>query len=412
MITVAMKKTTTPRAATVALSVTLLGCSSPALDAQECRTSEIHDYCVTTVVEGLSRPWSMTWLPRGDMLVTEKSGALRLVRDGVLLPDPVPGTPAVESRGQGGLLDVVLHPDFANNGFVYLSYSRPFENESEYASMPDYRGGRGEIPASTAVARARFENDALHDLEVLWVAKSRGNSHFGSRIAFDGNGFMYVTAGDRQVAPRGGLDELLAHPAQDLSTHHGVIVRLHDDGRIPADNPFVNEEGALADIYTYGHRNPQGLAIDHETGAVWTNEHGPQGGDEVNLVEAGNNYGWPVVGYGVNYGSGSSIHVGTRRDGMTHSHHVWVPSIATSGMLIYTGDAFPGWQGDIFVGGMDGQQVARLTMEGGEVIAEETLVRRMGSIRDVRQGPDGMIYLAQDNRRDGGSAILRLEPVR
>ena len=395
-----------------ALALALLGCAATAASAQDCRQSEVHDYCIVTVVEGLNRPWSMAWLPGGDMLVTEKSGALRIVRDGSLLPAPVAGSPEVDARGQGGLLDVVPHPDFETNRFVYLSYSRPFEDESEYAGLEGYSGGRrGEQMASTAVARARFEGDALHDLEVLWVARSRGFSHYGSRIVFDGDGYMFITAGDRQIAPRGDLDELLAHPAQSLATHHGVIVRLHDDGRIPSDNPFVATEGALADIYSYGHRNPQGLAIHPETGELWSNEHGPQGGDEVNLVEAGNNYGWPVVGYGVNYGSGSAIHVGTHREGMTHPDHVWVPSIAASGMLIYSGAAFPEWQGNIFVGGLDGEQLARLTLTEGVITAEETLASRVGRVRDVREGPDGFIYLAQDIRGNGDSAILRLEPA-
>lgn len=408
------ESTAAGRTALQIAALTALGCAAPAAEAQECRTSQLHDYCVATLVDGLDRPWSMAWLPNGDILVTEKPGRLRVVRDGVLLPDPVAGVPAVDDGGQGGLLDVALHPDFEDNRFVYLSYSRPFESEAEYASLTDYSGGgrRGEQLASTAVARARFENDELRGLEVLWVARTRGYSHYGSRIAFDADGYMYVSVGDRQISPRGDLEALMAHPSQELSNHHGVIVRLHDDGRIPSDNPFVGTDGALADIYSYGHRNPQGLAVHPETGAIWSNEHGPQGGDEVNLVEAGANYGWPVVGYGVNYGSGSVIHVGTHREGMRHAAHVWVPSIAASGLLIYTGRAFPEWRGDMFVGGLNGQQLARLTLEDDEVTSEETLVRGFGRIRDVRQGPDGMIYVALDNRRDGNSAILRIEPAR
>ena len=346
---------------------------------------------VVTVVEGLSNPWAVAWLPNGDMLVTERPGRLRIVRGGELLSDPVDGVPEVRDRGQGGLLDVALHPDFENNRLLYLSYARPHE-----------AGG-----TSTGVVRGRFENDALTGVEQIWVAQSRGRDHYGSRLAFDAADFLYVTAGDRQVSAQGGLAELSAHPAQDLSTHHGVVVRLHDDGRIPADNPFVGTADALEDIYSYGHRNPQGLAFHPETGDLWLNEHGPQGGDEVNLILPGRNYGWPVVGYGVNYGSGSRIHVGTHREGMEPPVHYWVPSIATSGLLIYNGDRFPEWRGSMFVGGLAGQQLARLTLDGRTVTDEETLVRRRGRIRDVRQGPDDLIWIVFD--RPG--MIARLEPT-
>ena len=345
---------------------------------------------VVTVVDDLSNPWSVTWLPNGDMLVTERPGRLRIVRDGALLRDPVEGVPEVVARGQGGLLDVVPHPDFSTNRLLYLSYARPRE-----------AGG-----ASTGVVRGRFENDALAGVEQIWVAQSQGRDHYGSRLAFDADNFLYITAGDRQASARGGLAELSAHPAQDLSNHNGVVVRLHDDGRIPADNPFVGRDDALADIYSYGHRNPQGLAFHPETGDLWLNEHGPQGGDEVNVVLPGRNYGWPVVGHGVNYGSGSRIHVGTHREGMEPPVHYWVPSIATSGLLIYAGDRFREWRGSLFVGGLAGQQLARLTLEGRTVVSEETLVRRMGRIRDVRQGPDDLIYVVFDQP----GMVARLEP--
>ncbi len=366
------------------------------LDAQELYRSALHDYRVVTVVDGLVRPWSMAWTPEGDMLVTEKPGRLRIVRNGKLLPDPVPGVPAVDDRGQGGLLDVVLHPDFENNRLIYLSFSKPYED------------GQG---AHTAVVRGRFENDALTDVEEIWAAVARGRGHYGSRLAFDADGYLYITAGDRQVMPSGGLEDLMAHPAQDLSNHHGVIVRLHDDGRVPADNPFVGRDGALPDIYSYGHRNAQGLVIDHATGRIWATEHGPQGGDELNLILPGGNYGWPVIGYGVNYGEGTPIHVGVRREGMESPVHFWVPSIAASGLMLYTGDRFPSWRGNLFAGGLSGEQVARLTLDGDYVVSEETLVQGIGRVRDVRQGPDGYIYLAIDRRRGGTSPILRLEPA-
>ena len=372
---------------TVALSALL----APTLACQQVQRSAQHDFRVVTVVEGLEHAWSLAFLPGGDMLVTERPGRLRIVRNGVLLPDSVPGVPAVFARGQGGLLEVAPHPDFATNRLIYLTFSKPI--------------GDGER-ATTAVVRGRFEHDRLTGVQEIFEADSRGNGHYGSRLAFDRNGFLFVTVGDRQAPPRGNLE---THPAQDRSNHHGTINRLHDDGRVPADNPFVNEAGVRPEIWSYGHRNPQGLAIHPETGDVWANEHGPQGGDELNLIQRGANYGWPVVGYGVNYGSGTAIHSGTRREGMEPPVHFWVPSIATSGLLIYTGDRFPQWRGNLFVGGLAGQQLARLTMDGRRVMSEETLVRGLGRIRDVRQGPDGFIYLVIDGEGQQPS-VVRLEP--
>ena len=374
-------------ATTIGLSLCLaapLGCQS------KIGQSGDHQYRIVTVVEGLDHPWSFAWLPDGDMLVTERPGRLRIVRDGELLPEPVPGVPEVRARGQGGLLDVALHPDFATNRLVYLSFSKPEEDGSA---------------ATTAVVRGRFENDRLEDVEQIFQADTRGRNHYGSRLAFDRDGFLFITVGDRQASPRG---DLAAHPAQDLSNHHGTVIRLHDDGSVPSDNPFVDSAGARPEIWSYGHRNAQGLAIDSETGDIWITEHGPQGGDELNLILPGRNYGWPVIGYGVNYGSGSAIHEGTHREGMEQPVHYWVPSIATSGLLLYTGDRFPGWRGNLFAGGLRGAQLARLTLAGREVTNEETLVRNRGRIRDVRQGPDGYIYVAFD---EGHGEIVRLEPV-
>ena len=350
-----------------------------------------HHFRVVTVVDGLQIPWAMAWLPNGDMLVTERPGRLRIVRDGVLLPDAVPGIPEVLARGQGGLMDVVLHPDFASNRLVYLSYSKPIGDNS-----------------TTAVARGRFENDRLVDVADVFEADTRGRGHYGSRIAFDADGYIFISVGERQAPAR---DDLEAHPAQDLSNHHGVVVRLHDDGSVPEDNPFVGQEGTRPEIWSYGHRNPQGLVIHPETGSIFVAEHAPQGGDEVNLIQPGNNYGWPVIGFGVNYRSGLAIHEGTHRDGMEQPIHVWVPSIATSGMMIYTGDKFPRWHGNIFVSGLAGQQVARLIMEGEDIVQEETLLRGIGRVRDVRQGPDGYIYVAIEDDDDGLTPIVRLVPV-
>ncbi len=355
--------------------------------------SALHDYRVVTVAEGLETPWSMAFLPDGDMLVTERPGRLRVVRDGALLEAPVAGVPEVVAQGQGGLLDVIPHPDFASNQLIYLSYSKP---------MSDRESG------TTGVIRARFEGDALHDIEEVFEANSEGRGHYGSRLAFDADGYLFITVGDRQAPPRGNL---AAHPAQDPTNHHGTLNRIHDDGRIPADNPFVDQPGMEPSIWSYGHRNQQGLAIHPESGDIWTTEHGPQGGDELNLIQPGINYGWPVVGYGVNYGSGSAIHEATMMEGMESPRHYWVPSIATSGLMFYTGDQFPEWQDNLFVGGLGGQQIARLTLDGQDIVAEETILQDMGRVRDVRQGPDGYIYVALEERGGDPSPLVRLEPV-
>lgn len=370
-----------------------LSVATPASGQSQVYRSAYHDYRIVTVADGLEHPWSIAFLPGGDMLITERPGRLRIVRNGSLLADAVPGVPEVFAQGQGGLLDVVPHPNFAANRLLYLSFSKPNAD------------GSG---ATTAVVRGRFENDRLTNVEEIFEAVSQGRGHYGSRLAFDAAGYLFITVGDRQVPSRGDLE---AHPAQDISNHHGTINRIHDDGRIPADNPFVDRPNARPEIWSYGHRNAQGLAIHPETGDVWATEHGPQGGDELDLIRPGLNYGWPVVGYGVNYRSGTAIHEGTLRDGMESPVHFWVPSIATSGLLIYTGDKFPEWRGSLFVGGLAGQQLARLTMNGQQVEIEETLVHGLGRIRDVRQGPDGYIYLAIDDRRGGATPVVRLEPV-
>ena len=373
-----------------AVGIVLAG--SPVV-GQEVFRSAYHDFRVVTVADGLVNPWSMAWLPDGDMLITERPGRLRIVRNGALLPDAVVGVPEVFAQGQGGLFDVLPHPDFATNRLLYLSYARPQEAGS-----------------TTAVIRGRFENDRLTDIEEIFEASTVGRGHYGGRLAWDPDGFLFVTVGERQVPSRGDLE---AHPAQDLSNHHGVTVRLHADGRVPADNPFVDQAGALPEIWSYGHRNPQGLAVHPETGDVWLDEHGPQGGDELNLVQPGLNYGWPVIGYGVNYGSGSAIHAGTRREDIESPKHFWIPSIATSGLMIYTGDRFPRWTGSFFVGGLGGQQLARLTPSVDRpqrIEQEETLTYGIGRVRDVRQGPDGYIYLAIE-ARGAPTAVVRLEPV-
>ncbi|MEK0430503.1 MAG: Soluble aldose sugar dehydrogenase YliI precursor [Gemmatimonadota bacterium] len=385
--------------AAMAPLVALFAASAPRVGAQDIERSQRHDFKIVTVADGLVSPWSMAFLPGGDILVTERGGTLRIIRGGALLPTPVPGVPAVRVGGQGGLLDVVAHPRFAENHFIYLSFSKPSEDGTQGA---------------TAVVRARFENDRLSDVREIFVARnwSRGMAHYGSRLAFDRDGYLFITLGDRQVLPAGPIDSLLKHPAQDLGTHHGKVIRLHDDGRVPADNPFVNTPGALPEIWSYGHRNVQGIAVHPTTNQVWTDEHGPQGGDELNLDEAGKNYGWPVIGFGVNYRSGSNIHIGTTRQGMEQPVNVWVPSIATSGLVIYSGDRFPEWKGSFFVGGMAGQRLVRLEIDGRTVKRIENLVQDRGRVRAIRQGLDGYLYIAFEDAGGGPSKLVRLEPVR
>jgi glucose/arabinose dehydrogenase len=371
----------------------MLVASSITISGDTVLRSAQHDFRVVTVTDVLVQPWSIAFLPGGDILITERPGRLRIIRDGKLLPQAVEGLPQPLVDRQAGLLEVVPHPNFTSNRLLYLSYSKPIVD-----------GKQG----TTAVIRARFENDRLTGVEQLFESVSRGRGHYGGKLAFDKNGYLFISLGDRQVAPEGNLE---AHPAQDLSNHHGAIVRLHDDGRVPADNPFVNRAGAKPEIWSYGHRNVQGLVIHPETGEVWANEHGPQGGDELNRIQPGRNYGWPVIGFGVNYQTGQAIHAGTHREGMEQPIHVWVPSIGISGMMIYTGDRFPRWKGNIFVGGMAGQQLARLTLAGQRVVNEETLVQQMGRIRDVRESPDGYIYLLTEDRDGKPTPIYRLEPV-
>lgn len=360
-----------------------------------------HTFEVVTFAEGLRNPWSMAFLPNGDMLVTEKGGDLRIVRDGRLLPDPVPGVPRVRDAGQGGLHDVVLHPDFASNRIIYLSYAKPNED-----------GSLG----TTALSRARFENDRLTNVEEIFeaVAWNDRPGHFGARIAFDRDGYLFLSIGDRMagLGPNGMDPDLEGHPAQDLSNHQGTIVRLNDDGSVPEDNPFVGRAGALPEIWSYGHRNQQGLIVHPETNEVWATEHGPQGGDELNRIVPGANYGWPVVGYGANYRSGTEFHAARQREGMEQPAAFWVPSIAPSGLAVYEGDAFPNWRGNLFAGGMNAhRRLVRVSLDGMTVQDREPLLFGEYRIRDVRVGPDGLVYIATDNIFGQPSSIVRLEPT-
>jgi glucose/arabinose dehydrogenase len=363
--------------------------------AQNVFRSDLHDYKVTTVVPALIQPWSIAFLPGGDVLITERPGRLRIVRQGKLVEKPVEGVPAVHHSRQGGLFEVMPHPNFASNRLLYLSFSKP---------------GATEAQAHTVLVRGRFENDRLTDVKEIFAASAQGQNHFSGKIAFDKQGFLFLSVGDRQVPPEGNLE---AHPAQSLANHFGQILRLHDDGRVPADNPFVNRAGAKPEIWSHGHRNVQGLVVHPETGDLWANEHGPQGGDELNRIEPGKNYGWPVIGYGVNYTTGLAIHRGTHRDGMEQPVQVWVPSIGISGAMVYTGDQFPQWKGNLFVGGMSAgkQKLVRLTLNGRSIASEEHLLQGVGRVRDIRQGPDGFIYIVTDDRDGKPTPVLRIEPL-
>jgi aldose sugar dehydrogenase len=330
---------------------------------------------VETVAEGLEHPWGMAFLPDGSMLVTERPGRMRIVRDGNL-SEPLANVPDVAARGQGGLLDVALHPKFTENRLVYISFSEP----------------RGLASNGTSLARARLSDDgsALENVEVIFQQQPaiRSSAHFGGRIAFAPDGNLFLTLGDRYSQ---------RDSAQDLSTHIGKTVRLADDGKAAAGNPFINQSGALPEIWSYGHRNPQGATIEPSTGAYWTVEHGARGGDEINRPEAGKNYGWPVISYGENY-SGTRIGVGTEKAGMEQPLHYWDPSIAPSGLTFYSGAKHKDWAGDLFTGALAGSKLVRLDIEGGKVVGEEAMLEELGErIRDVREGPDGEIYLLTDS---------------
>ena len=357
-------------------------------------SSARHDFRVVTVADGLDHPWSMAWLPSGEMLIVERPGRLRVVRDGVLQPEPVAGWPEVyRNEGQGGFMDILPHPGFAENNWLYLSYGKPNDDGSE---------------GTTTVVRGRWDDGRVTDVEEIFESNAwhGNNNHFSGRMAFGLDGYLYLTVGDRMFEP----DMMADHPALDVTNHMGTIVRLHDDGRVPGDNPFVGRGDALPEIWSYGHRNLQGLAVDPGTGDVWSNEHGPRGGDELNLIAGGGNYGWPVVSHGINY-DGTVYTTDASGDGMESPRFVWTPSIGISGMMIYRGDAFPWWKGSAFVGGMVGEQLARVTLEGTDALGVETLLHgELGRIRDVREGPDGLIYLALEHAEDL-TAVVRLEPV-
>jgi aldose sugar dehydrogenase len=337
---------------------------------------------VETIAQGLEHPWSVALMPDGAFLVTERPGRLRRVAPDGTLGEPIANVPAVFAEGQGGLLDVVLAPDFATSKKIYLSFAEPGENDT----------------AGTAVATATLVDTALHDVRVIYrqQPKLTGGAHFGSRIVFDGHGHVFISQGERQDRMK----------AQQLNMLQGKLVRLNLDGSVPRDNPFVGRKDARPEIWSYGHRNMQGLAVDPRTGTLWESEHGPRGGDELNLPEAGKNYGWPVISYGVHY-SGEKIGVGTEAEGYEQPLFYWDPSIAPSGLASYQGDMFPEWKGDLIAGSLKFALVSRLDRDdAGKILNEERMLEgEFGRIRDINVAPDGSIWLLTDEQ-DG--QIIRL----
>jgi aldose sugar dehydrogenase len=356
------------------------GCGAPKKEKDIALNTTERDYTIEMVTEGVNNPWGMTWLPDGSMLITEKSGTLYRLVDGELIT--IGNMPEVYNRGQGGLLDIETHPDYESNGWIYITYAST-EGEGE--------GG------NTKLIRAQLENNELTNIEELYKASpnSTRGQHFGSRIEFDGEGFVYFSIGERgdhEVNP------------QDITRDGGKIYRLHEDGRIPSDNPFVGVPNAKEAIYTYGNRNPQGMDRHPTTGKIWIHEHGPKGGDEVNIIEKGTNYGWPVVSYGVNY-SGTSFTDLTEKEGMVQPIYYWVPSIAPCGMTFVTGDTYPDWKGHLLVGSLKFNYVELLKLEGEKVVDRLRIADDVGRVRNVKQAPDGLLYIGVEGR-----GIVRILP--
>ncbi len=353
---------------------------SCAQDDKTIKTPEEIIYDVETVVDGISIPWGIAFLPNGDLLVTQKSGKLYLVHSGE--KTEISHDLQVYNRGQGGLMDVRLHPNYQDNGWIYFSYASD-EGEED--------GGH------TAIARAKLSGNSLTDVQQLYKASpnTTKGQHFGSRIVFDNEGYLYFTIGER--------GERDVNP-QDITRDGGKVYRLYDDGRIPESNPFYDTPDAVKAIYSYGHRNPQGMIKHYETGEIWVHEHGPQGGDEINIVKEGANYGWPVISYGENY-NGTSFTDITEKEGMEQPLYYWVPSIAPSGMAFVTSDIYPSWKGSLLVGSLKFGYLERLVIENNKVTSREKLLEGQGRIREVRQGPDGYIYVGVE-----GTGVVKLVP--
>lgn len=337
---------------------------------------------VDTLHTGLQNPWGITWLSEGRMLITERKGEILIFKDDKSTGEKVQGLPAVYANGQAGLLDIAVHPNYAQNGWIYISYAKPVPG-----------GG------ATTIARFKLNGNTASEFQDLLVTTPawNGGTHYGSRIIFDNQGFLYFSNGER-----GSQDN-----AQNLSNSHGKIHRIKDDGTIPTDNPFVNTPNAVKSIWTYGNRNPQGLIFDKVNNRIWEVEHGPMGGDELNLIEKGKNYGWPVITYGMNY-NGTPITNITEKEGMEQPKHYWVPSIATCGMTLVTSDKYPEWKGNFLVAALAKQHISRVEMNGTNFSKEEKLLENIGRVRQVSESPDGYIYAITE----GTGLLVKLIPVR
>lgn len=371
------------------LTISSISCSNSSNDFTELMdesndnyiSSEKLFYKIDTLTDDLKNPWGLTFLPNNDLLVTERDGEIRIIRDGKLLDQKISGVPEVFDRGQGGLFEIELHPDYTVNGWLYISYAAP---------------GKG--GGNTAIMKAKLDGFRLINKEVIFQATpfANGGNHFGGRMQFDRDGYLYLTVGERGTRSN----------AQTLANHSGKVFRLHDDGSAPDDNPFVNTKDALPEIYTLGNRNPQGMAIHPITGEIWTHEHGPLGGDEINIIKAGANYGWPEVTHGKNY-SGTTITDITSKAGMADPLHFWVPSIAPCGMSFVTGELYEAWKGNLLIGSLKFRYVARLELDEDKVIHEERLVENIGRVRAITQGPDGYLYISTE----GPGMVVRLIPM-
>ncbi|HEY0900206.1 MAG TPA: PQQ-dependent sugar dehydrogenase [Sphingobacteriaceae bacterium] len=337
-------------------------------------------FTVDTLYTKLRSPWGMTWLPDGRALVTERSGEILVFRDDKFTGQKLEGVPPVYQKGQGGMMDIQLHPRYKENGWIYIAYAKP-----------------GTGGGSTAIIRAKLNGNKLQDIQEIYVTQplSTSGAHFGCRIIFDKEGYLYFSIGERGNKPN----------SQNLSNDMGKIHRLHDDGRIPKDNPFVGQAGAKGSIWSYGHRNPQGLVYDSENNRIWAHEHGPKGGDELNLIGKGKNYGWPVVTYGVDY-SGEIISKIQEKEGIQKPVHYWVPSIGPCGMILVTGDRYPGWKGTLLIGALALTHVSHVKLNGTEFAGEEKLLKNIGRVRNVAQSPDGYIYVLTE----GNGLMLKLIP--
>ena len=365
---------------TLFFSIIFLSCDAQVKSNDVPIKEEVKNYTLENVVSDIQIPWGMVWLPDGSMLVTEKSGILFHIKNGV--KTEVKNVPKVYNRGQGGLLDIALHPDYVNNGWIYMTYASE-EGEGD--------GG------NTKLIRTKLQNGSLTQIESLYKAtpNSTKGQHFGSRIVFDNEGYLYFSIGER-----GNNKE---NP-QDITRDCGKIYRLNDDGSIPKDNPFVGQAGAKEAIYTFGNRNPQGMAKHPETGEIWAHEHGPQGGDEINIIKKGANYGWAIVTYGIDY-DGTTISTLTEKPGVENPIYYWIPSIAPSGMAFVTSDRYPDWKGHLLVGSLKFQYLELVKLKGKAVIERQKIATDIGRVRNVAQGPDGFIYIAVE-----GKGIFKIIP--